>query len=107
MVAHLNSPANTYYQARSVITCALHGDATLWQGTFGTWYVLPSTSMVDSVTGLRYAECSRAPHYVTNGCGSPMQTTYTSCTWPQVVPIGEDPAAHGHWRTFIDLYGIV
>ena len=25
----------------------------------------------------------------------PMQTT--SCTWPYVVPIGEDPAAHGHW----------
>ena len=39
-----------------------------------------STSMVDSVTGLRYAECSRAPHYITNGYGCPMQTT--SCTWP-------------------------
>ena len=34
-------------------------------------YVLPSTSMVDSVTGLRYAECSHAPDYVTDGyaCG--------------------------------------
>ena len=31
------------------------GDATLVQGSFGTWYI-PSTSMVDSVTGLRYAE---------------------------------------------------
>ena len=31
-----------------------------------------------------------------------MQTT--SCTWPYVVPIGEDPAAHGHWCTFTDLY---
>ena len=58
----------------------LFGDATLVQGSFGTWYILPSTSMVDSVTGLRYAECSRAPDYITNGYGSPMQTT--SCTWP-------------------------
>ena len=32
----------------------------------------------------------------------PMQTT--SCTWPCVVPVGEDPAAHGHWCTFTDLY---
>ena len=31
-----------------------------------------------------------------------MQTT--SCTWPYVVPIGEDPAAHGHWCAFTDLY---
>ena len=37
------------------------GDDTLGQGSFGTWHVLPSTSMVDSVTGLRCAECSRAP----------------------------------------------
>ena len=36
------------------------------QGSFGTWHILPSTSMVDSVTGLRYAECSRAPDYITN-----------------------------------------
>ena len=42
------------------------------------------------------------PNYVTNGCGFPMQTT--SCTWPSVVPIGEDPAAHGHWCAFTDLY---
>ena len=41
------------------------------------------------------------PHYVTNGHDSPMQTT--GCTWPQVVPIGEDPAAHGHWCAFTDL----
>ena len=33
-----------------------------------------------------------------------MQTT--SCTWPYVVPIGEDPAAHGHWCAFTDLYHI-
>ena len=58
--------------------------------------------MVDSVSCLRYAECSRAPDYITNGHGSPMQTT--SCTWPYVVPIGEDPAAHGHWCAFTDLY---
>mgnify|MGYP000120618807 CR=1 FL=1 len=38
----------------------------------------------------------------TNGYGYPMQTT--SCTWPYVVPIGEDPAAHGHWCAFTDLY---
>ena len=30
-----------------------------------------------------------------------MQTT--SCTWPYVVPVGEDPAAHGHWCAFTDL----
>ena len=100
--APLNGPANACYQARAVMTCALCGDATLGQGTFGTWHVLPSTSMVDSVTGLRYAECSRAPHCVTDGRGFPMQTT--SCTWPQVVPVGEDPAAHGHWCAFTDLY---
>ena len=47
----------------------LFGDATLGQGFFRirTWYVLPSTSMVDSVTGLRYAECSRAPDYINIG----------------------------------------
>ena len=42
------------------------------------------------------------PDYITNGYGFPKQTT--SCTWPYVVPIGEDPAAHGHWCTFTDLY---
>ena len=42
------------------------------------------------------------PNYITNGYGFPMQTT--SCTWPSVVPIGEDPAAHGHWCAFTDLY---
>ena len=42
------------------------------------------------------------PDYVTNGYGFPMQTT--SCTWPYVVPIGEDPAAHGHWCAVTDLY---
>ena len=31
-----------------------------------------------------------------------MQTT--SCTWPYVVPISEDLAAHGHWCAFTDLY---
>ena len=52
----------------------LFGDDTLGQGSFGTWYALPSTSMVDSVTGLRYAECSRAPDYINIGflgrCGT-------------------------------------
>ena len=42
------------------------------------------------------------PNYITNGYGFPMQTT--SCTWPSVVPNGEDPAAHGHWCAFTDLY---
>ena len=52
----------------SVMTFApFMGDVTLGQGSFGTcWYMLPSASMVDSVTGLRYAECSRAPDYVAN-----------------------------------------
>ena len=36
------------------------------QGSFGTWHILPSISMVDSVACLRYAECSRAPDYITN-----------------------------------------
>ena len=75
----LNGPANTYYHARSVMTFApFMGDVTLGQGTFGTWHVLPSISMVDSVACLRCAERFRAPDYITNGCGSPMQTT--SCT---------------------------
>ena len=78
--AHLNSPANTYYQTRPVITMTSSGDDTLGQGSFGTWHILPSISMVDSVACLRYAECSRAPHYITNEYGFPMQTT--SCTWP-------------------------
>ena len=26
------------------------------------------------------------------------------CTWPYAVPVGEDPAAHGHWCTFTDPY---
>ena len=38
--------------------------------------ILPSISMVDSFTCLRYAECSRAPDYVINGYGCPMQTIY-------------------------------
>ena len=42
------------------------------------------------------------PDYITNGYGYPKQAT--SCTWPYVVPIGEDPAAHGHWCAFTDLY---
>ena len=42
------------------------------------------------------------PDYITNGHGYPKQTA--SCTWPYVVPIGEDPAAHGHWCAFTDLY---
>ena len=45
---------------------------------------------------------SAARHTIPYGYGFPMQTT--SCTWPYVVPIGEDPAAHGHWCTFTDLY---
>ena len=56
-------------------TIPYQSPVTLGQGTFGTWYILPSTSMADSVTGLRYAECSRAPDYITNEYGSPMQTT--------------------------------
>ena len=72
------------------------------QGTFGTWPVPPSISMVDSATCPHCAECSRAPDHVTNGCGCPMQTV--SCTWHQVVSVGEDPAAHSHWCTFMGLY---
>ena len=41
-------------------------------------------------------------HTIPYGYGFPKQTT--SCTWPYVVPIGEDPAAHGHWCAFTDLY---
>ena len=77
------------------------GDATLVQCSSGTWYMLPSARMVDSVAGLRYAERSRAPDDVTHGHGSPMQTGFA---WPWVVPVGEDPAAHGDWCAFTDLY---
>ena len=84
------------------LSSTLFGDDTLGQGTSGTWHILPSISMFDSVTCLRYAECSRAPDYIINGYGYPMQTI--SGTWRYIVPIGEDPAAHGHWCTFIDLY---
>ena len=64
--------ALTYHTiSDTMITIALIPDSTLGQGTFGTWHVLPSTSMVDSVTCLRYAECSRAPDYVINGYGYP------------------------------------
>ena len=46
--ARLNSPANTYYQTRPVITFAPYmGDVTRGQGSFGTLDVLPSTSMSD------------------------------------------------------------
>ena len=55
--AHLNSPANTYYQSPpSDDNSTLFGDATLGQGAFGTQGTLPSISMVDSVSCLRCAE---------------------------------------------------
>ena len=44
---HLNSPANTYYQTRPVMTMTSSGDDTLGQGSFGTQDMLPSTSMAD------------------------------------------------------------
>ena len=46
---------------------SIFADDTLEQGSFGTWSILPSTSMADSVTGLRYAECSHAPDYINIG----------------------------------------
>ena len=46
------------------LVCTFLGNDTLGQGTFGTWHMLPSISMVDSVTCLRYAECCRTPDYV-------------------------------------------
>ena len=49
----------------------LFGDDTLGQGTSGTWHILPIISMVDSVTCLRHAECSRAPDYINNGIWFP------------------------------------
>ena len=66
-----------YYQARPVMAMTSSGDDTLGQGTFGAWHILPSISMVDSVTCLRYTECFRAPDYVINGYGYQK----TSCTW--------------------------
>ena len=59
-------PANTCCQTRPVMTMTSSGDDTLGQGSFGTWHVLPSASMVDSVTGLRCAERSRAPDHMPN-----------------------------------------
>ena len=47
------------------------------------------------------------PDHVTNGCMVwyvVSRSRLLSCTWPSVVPIGEDPAAHGHWCAFTDLY---
>ena len=41
--------------------------------------MLPSISMVDSAACLRYAECSRAPDYITNGYDCPLHTI--SCAW--------------------------
>ena len=35
---------------------------------------------------------------------SKFSSSTTTCTWPWVVPIGEDPAARGHWCAFTDLY---
>ena len=78
-----------------------HGQGSFGSSAASTQVTLPSISMVDSVACLRCAERSRAPDYITNGHGFPMQTA--SCTWPQVVPVGEDPAAHGHWYAFTDL----
>ena len=66
-------PYDAYYQACPVLTCALCGDATLGQGTSGTWHILPSISMVNSVTCLRYAESreiTERPHAPTPPVGS-------------------------------------
>ena len=61
--------------------------------------------MVDVCDGYLAAEVSRiampccqtSVQQSTLGTGCPMQTI--SCTWRPVVPIREDPAAHGHWCT--------
>ena len=50
----------------------------------------------------RTSRSARAPDYIINGYGCPMQTI--SCTWRYVVPISENQAAHGHWCTFTDIY---
>ena len=102
---HLNSPANTYYQTRPVITMTSSDDDTLGHGSFGTWDILPSTrrwTQTERFHANAMPSVPVLPDYITNGYGYPKQTT--SCTWPYVVPIGEDPAAHGHWCAFTDLY---
>ena len=103
---HLNSPANTYYQSPpSDNNDTFSGDDTLGQGSFGTQDVLPSTrrwTQAEQFRANAMPSVPVPPDYITNGHGFPMQTT--SCTWPYVVPVGEDPAAHGHWCTFTDLY---
>ena len=50
---------------------------------------------------VQFSSVQFSSDYITNGHGYPMQTT--GCTWPCVVPVGEDPAAHGHWCAFTDL----
>ena len=63
-----SNPATSTRFVASVCPALTFSDTyILGQGSFGAWYILPSTSMVDSVTGLRYAECSRAPHYINIG----------------------------------------
>ena len=91
-------------KARPVMTMTSSDDDTLGQGSFGTWDVLPSArrwTQAEQFRANTVPSVPVPPDYVTNGCGSPMQTA--SCTWPHIVPIGEDPAAHGHWCTFTDL----
>ena len=62
----------------------------------GLWY---GRGMVEVCEG---APVAVSGWVLTDRHDLPMQTT--SCTWPYVVPIGEDPAAHGHWCAFTDLY---
>ena len=79
-------------------------------------HILPSISMVDSVACLRYAECSRAPGHVIRDMVARCRLLAACVVWyahgaRSWLPIflfyfyiGEDPAAHGHWCTFTDLY---
>ena len=71
---------------------------------YHTILIQPSIrSLVDSVSCLRYAEFPVPPIILLTDMVARCRLR-TSCTWPYVVPIGEDPAAHGHWCAFTDLY---
>ena len=120
----LSTPTDLLPSPPSDNNSTLPGGATLGQGTSGTWHVLPSISMVDPVTCLRYAKRSRIPLrslfrvtrcklLVAHGArsclsmrtqpptptGAPSQTSVMPCH------VSEDPTAHSHWCTFADLYG--
>ena len=100
---HLNSPANTYYQTRPVITMTSSLVTTHW-GRFRLVHRIYYPVLAWPINLQAYAMPSVPPIILLtdmvprNGCRLLAAHGLTSC------PIGEDPAAHGHWCAFTDLY---